>query len=170
MKKIYFTRHGLTIMNKQGLRCGSTESPLTQEGRHQAFLAGHKAKKLHIDLIVCSDMERAVETAEIIAKQIGYKQSHIRRTPLLRERNFGVLESALYVPDQDMDGIEGMEPEADLKSRVSEAATLIKSLTGQNVLVVGHGASGRMLRHVVNPNIPFAGASHFSNAEIIQLQ
>ena len=157
-------------MNRQGLRCGSTESPLTDEGRQQAVNAGQKAKNLQIDLIVCSDMERAVETAEIIAKQIGYDPDKIHRTSLLRERNFGVLEAAPYVADQDMDNVEGIEPEEDLRSRVTEAVTLIHSLPGQNVLVVAHGASGRMLRHVVNPNIPFAGASHFSNADIVQLQ
>lgn len=157
-------------MNKQGLRCGSTESPLTDEGREQAIIAGQKVKDLQIDLIICSSMGRAVETAEIIAQQIGYDIASIHKTPLLRERNFGVLEAAPYVADQDMDGVEGMEPEEDLRARITEAVALIKSLPGQTVLVVAHGASGRMLRHVIKPEIPFAGASHFSNADIVQFQ
>lgn len=157
-------------MNKQGLRCGSTESPLTEEGREQAVMAGQRANDLDIDVIICSSMGRAVETAEIIARQIGYDPADIHKTPLLRERNFGVLEAAPYIPGQDMDGVEGMEPEEDLRTRIVEAVALIGSLPGQTVLVVAHGASGRMLRHVIKPEIPFAGASHFSNADIVQFQ
>lgn len=169
MKTIYFTRHGLTVMNAQGLRCGSTESPLTEKGREQAVIAGKHATSLTIDLIVCSSMGRAVETAEIIAEQIGYDKTAIQKTDLLRERDFGALENKPYIPDQDMDGIEGMEPEAQLETRISQAVEWIEALPGHHVLVVAHGASGRMLRHVLNPTIPFAGASHFSNADIIQL-
>ncbi len=162
-------RHGLTVMNKAGLRAGSTETPLTDEGRAVARQAASNLKDLHIDTIVSSSMGRAVETAEIVADEIGFPISDIKQTNLLIERDFGVLEGAVYVADQDMDNIEGMESSHDLQARVEQAVTWIQTLPGENVLIVSHGATGRMLRHVLNPNIPFVGASHFKNAEIIKL-
>ncbi len=168
MKKIYFMRHGLTEMNMAGIWSGSTETALTNEGRKQAKQAGAGAKNLGIDAIVCSSMSRAIETAEIVAREIGYPIENIHKTSLLIERHFGELEGQPWGPDLNIDGITDVESTDTLFHRVGMAAKWVKMIPGDTILVVSHGATGRALRHVLNPEIPFDGAGHFNNAEIVR--
>src|SRR5581483_5723923 len=76
MKKLYFIRHGESVSNVERWHAGRIDTPLTERGRQQAREAGKKAKaqKLHFDLIVSSPLSRALETARIIAKEIGYPE------------------------------------------------------------------------------------------------
>lgn len=168
MKKLYFTRHGLTEMNKAGLRSGSIETPLATEGKEQARTAGKHARGLQIDTIVCSSMGRAVHTAELIAEEIGYPLDKILRSDLLVERHFGVLEGQPYVRNDDTDDVEDIEVTDDLFKRAAEALKWIESLSGETILIVAHGAIGRALRHVLNPEVSFT-TSGFPNAEIREL-
>src|SRR5947209_11612271 len=109
MKHLYFVRHGLSVMNKKGVFSGRTETPLDPEGIQQAEAAGKEAKKLQIDLIVSSPMERCCETAAIIAKEIGYPVAEILLEDLFMERAFGVLEGTEYRTDMDLEQHEGVE-------------------------------------------------------------
>ena len=169
MKILYFMRHGLTEMNVAGIWSGSTETSLTAEGRAQAKRAGLAAKDLGIDAIVCSTMGRAIETAEIVAKEIGYPLDNIHKSSLLIERHFGELEGQPYKPDLNLDGFADVESIDTLKNRAVLALEWISTISGDTILVVSHGSTGRMLRHVASPDIPFAGAGHFKNADIVRL-
>ena len=170
MKKLYFMRHGLTEMNVAGVWSGTTETALTSEGREQAKLAGKQAKSLNIDTIVCSTLGRAKETAEIVAKAMGYPLDKIVHSSLLIERHFGVLEGQPYKPDFNFDGIADVETTDTLIHRARLALEWIESLDGETILVVSHGSLGRALRHAVHEHIPFEGAGKFNNAEIITLR
>lgn len=169
MKTLYFMRHGLTEMNVAGLWSGRTETPLTDEGREQAKRAGIAAKDLGIDVIVCSTMGRAIETAEIVAKEIGYPPKAIHKSSLLIERHFGSFEGTPWQPDLDLDGFSDVEAVDNLKERAHLALEWIKTIPGNTILIVSHGATGRMIRHVADPDIQFKGAGKFSNAEIAKL-
>lgn len=169
MKTLYFMRHGLTEMNVAGKWSGRTETSLTDEGREQAKRAGITAKHLQIDAIVCSTMERAVETAEIVAKEIGYPIKNIHKSSLLIERHFGSLEGTPWQPDLNLDGIADVESIDTLKNRAQLALEWIETIPGDTILIVSHGATGRMIRHVADPSIPFEGAGRFMNADIAKL-
>jgi uncharacterized phosphatase len=170
MKTLFFMRHGLTDMNAAGVFSGRSNASLTEEGRAQAKRAGKVAKDLNIDAIVCSTMSRAIETAEIVAKGIGYPIDKIHKSSLLIERHFGELEGQPYKPDLNLDGFADVESTDTLKNRTLLALEWIETIPGDNILVVSHGSSGRMLRHVTNPEIPFSGAGKFGNAEIVELE
>lgn len=172
MKHIFFVRHGLSEYNQQGLMAGSTETPLVEEGRAQARVAGQEARRLKIDRIVCSPMGRTRETAEIIAAEAGLDPSDITFDINLTERHFGVLEGQPYVPSQQRNRIDGIEPKSKLLARVQRAYDDICELPDDNILVVSHGSTGRALRHVIDPTIPFQvteTSPSFPNAHIIQL-
>lgn len=169
MKQIYFMRHGLSEMNKIGLRSGSTNTPLTDEGREMAHVAGRDYSGKPFDSIITSTLDRAIETAQIVAKETNFPLENIIQSPLLVERHFGSIEAQPYVPDADTDDVPGIELTADLLARAQKAADLINALDGETILVVGHGGIGRALRHVLNPEIPFVGAGHFPNAQIFML-
>ena len=167
MKHIYFVRHGLSVMNKKGIFSGRTETPLHHEGRDQAVAAGQQLKQANITCIVVSPMQRAVQTAEIIADQIGYSKHKIITTSLLTERDFGPLEGTTYRPDlEDEEGVESIE---DLLIRAQKGFEFLQQLPYDNILVVSHGAIGRALRHCADPTIPFKPSPGFGNAEVVKL-
>ena len=91
MKKIYFVRHGESEANAQGLAAGSEfDTPLTDTGRAQARRAGQDLKDKKIQLIVASTMDRALGTAKIIAKEIGYDSNKILTNKSFVERGMGI--------------------------------------------------------------------------------
>lgn len=167
MKKLYFVRHGLTEMNVAGVWSGTTETPLTSVGREQARQAGVSARKLNIDTIACSPLGRAVETAELIAKEIGYPLDNIHKSSLLIERHFGVLEGQAWDPDLNLDGFADIESKDTLVNRARLALEWIQTLPGDTILVVSHGSLGRALKHAVDPSVPFEQVSKLHNAEIV---
>jgi broad specificity phosphatase PhoE len=172
MKHIYFVRHGLSELNVAGLMAGSTETPLVAEGRAQARVAGQEARRLGIDRIVCSPMGRTRETAEIIAAEAVLDPSDITYDENLKERHFGALEGQPYMPSNMRSKVDGIEPKAELLTRVRRAYEDIQQLPDEKILVVSHGSTGRALRHVIDPSIPFRvtdRSPQFPNAHIMQL-
>jgi len=172
MKHLYVIRHGQSVANVAGVLSGHTDHALTDEGRAQARRAGEQAKELGIDYIVSSPLARAYETAKIIAREIGYPTDGIEVNPLLIKRNFGTLEGTPYTPDYDADGIEGAEREHELRARAEQLYDYLRTIDADNVLLVSHGSTARMIRSVVVPHVPFrsdAPGHHFPNAEIVQL-
>lgn len=168
MKHLYFVRHGLSVMNQQGVFSGSTDSHLNEEGRDQARRAGQKLSSAKIDCIVVSPMSRTRETAELIAGEIGYPTDKIIVNDLFIERDFGPLEGTAYEPN--LLHAEGVETVDSLVARATEGLHYLQSLNADNILVVSHGAIGRALRHAADPNVPFQPSKGFGNAEVVQLQ
>lgn len=172
MKHLYIVRHGESEMNVQNLRAGTSDTPLTEKGREQARAAGQEAKSLHIDYIISSPQSRAHHTAEEIAREIGYPLDKIELSDLLVERDFGSLEAQPYHPDQNIEEVPDAEMYETLRHRLELAWKHIQTIPADNILVVVHGSSGRMLRTVVSPHIPFDSDEpehHLPNAHIVQL-
>ncbi|WP_256757312.1 histidine phosphatase family protein [Cohnella sp. WQ 127256] len=111
-----WVRHGITDWNQQGKIQGVTDIPLNTEGLKQARLL---ADRLVVENnvwngIYCSDLERAVQTSEILAERLGIP---LIKDSRLRERSFGSAEGTTegeriarwgadwrrLVPDQESD-------------------------------------------------------------------
>ncbi|WP_415282503.1 histidine phosphatase family protein [Candidatus Nitrososphaera sp. FF02] len=72
MPLVIFMRHGQADNNVQRMLVGRhLESHLTEQGRKQVADAAADLKNVQIDRVVVSPVIRAVETAEIICKEIG---------------------------------------------------------------------------------------------------
>lgn len=172
VKHLYFVRHGLSQANVDGIWSGQLETPLTAEGKAQAKLAGQHAKGLAIDHIICSPLGRAHETAQIIAREIGYPIKAIELNSLLLERHFGQMEGQPWHLDVDVDGFIDVETRDSVLERAKLALEHIEQLGAHNILVVSHGTFGRAFRNVIHPHIPFEPGNpknRFKNAEIVQL-
>ncbi|HZP55411.1 MAG TPA: histidine phosphatase family protein [Candidatus Saccharimonadales bacterium] len=170
MKKLYFIRHGESVSNVERWHAGRIDTPLTERGRQQAREAGKKAKaqKLHFDLIVSSPLSRALETARIIAKEIGYPEKQIKTNPLLVERNYGAMAGKPWAADIDFDGVIDAETSDELSLRAKEIISWLNQIEVDSILVVCHGSIGRTLRfHLLKEKV-FDPEGKMPNAEIMR--
>ena len=87
--KLFLTRHGQTDWNTKRCVCGRTEAQLTDLGRAQAAQVGEEAARAGVNVILASPMDRAQETAAIIAQKVGVS---VLTEPLLIEQDFGTFE------------------------------------------------------------------------------
>lgn len=174
MKKLYFVRHGQSVLNTQGLMAGTTETPLTDEGHSQARATGKQMKQagLTIDFIVASPRSRAVDTAKAIAEELGIDPASIHINNLFAERHYGELEGKPWSPDLNLDGLSDIETEDSLIERAHLALEWLENITKPNdhVLVVSHGGFGRAFRGAVLQEFPLDYFIKISNAELIQLR
>ncbi|MDD5418209.1 MAG: histidine phosphatase family protein [Candidatus Nanoarchaeia archaeon] len=98
MKEIYLMRHAETEENEKEIYIGQQDGNLSKSGLKQA-----QSKKLpDYDVIICSDLKRAKQTAEIINKN----NKPVIFTSLLRERSIG-----------DWEGIKKQEFKEKWKSK-----------------------------------------------------
>lgn len=81
-KRIYFVRHGETILNAAHIRQDATGS-LSEIGKEQARATALRLSKMHIEHMYVSPYERTVETATIINEYLHVPFTY---TDLLAER------------------------------------------------------------------------------------
>ena len=177
--KIFVVRHGQSEANAHKEVAGSRPSPLTALGKHQAVAAGEQAKQLGITRIVCSNLDRAKQTAKIIAKTAHVPASHIIEMPELIERNLGKLEGLNYsliehlkgdYPDTEL--IPGVEPIDHLHGRITHALrTIVQTYKTDTVLIVCHMNPGRMLQTIVRgePALKMYDQPRLENGQIYPL-
>jgi phosphohistidine phosphatase len=82
--ELYFLRHAIAVTRgTEGVRRDS-DRPLTEAGRAKLrrVVRGMRALGLSFDLILTSPYRRAVQTAEVVAEQLGAKSGY-ERTPQL---------------------------------------------------------------------------------------
>jgi broad specificity phosphatase PhoE len=156
MKSLYFVRHGESEHNVDGLFAGSSDTKLTKQGLQQAKLVGKEAKKLNIDLVVSSPLERTYATAKAIAQEMKYNQEKIITHDLLKERFYGTAELTPYSTKMNhLDSFSHYETDDEVQKRAKELLKWLKTLKAQNILIVSHGAIGRRLRKLLKPEHDF---------------
>lgn len=171
MTLITLVRHGQTDWNFDRRIQGSTDIPLNDMGRAQAREAG---RALHEEargdtIVVASDLARARETAEIIARELGLEAP--RLYPELRERAYGEAEGMMIddVPLRfgsiDRNAIPGAELSADLRARGVRALRVVArdaragiAPHATHVIAVSHGALiAELIRHASGDTLPLPG-------------
>lgn len=150
MKTVYFVRHGESEGNAGPLRQGP-DSSLTEKGREQAQFMAERAKKLTIDVLITSSMNRAVETADMIGKAIDKvpEQSDLfveRRRPtqfvgLPKDHPDAIKAEEEIVKNFTKPGYRHSDEENfdDLKERSGKALEFLEKRKEDHILVVTHG-------------------------------
>ena len=89
MLRIYLVRHGQDMDNLNGILNGRRNEKLSPLGEEQAHELANLLKKtgLQIDKVYVSPLQRARQTAGIIAETCGYKDTEVSEQ--LIERDFG---------------------------------------------------------------------------------
>ncbi|MBN2522426.1 MAG: histidine phosphatase family protein [Bacteroidales bacterium] len=181
MEKTWITliRHGETEWNVAMRLQGVKDSNLTSKGLKQAELVAGKLCKRKFDIIISSDLGRAIKTAEIIASKT---RLNIIRDQTLRERNFGIMEGLTreeisekypdvisgYMKRKVSYAIENGESLTEFYDRVTQGLNRIISIhKGEKILIITHGGVlDCMIRMVFN--YPLSGIRNFTinNASI----
>ena len=90
---VLLIRHGQSEGNAARRFGGHTATPLSSRGRRQAQATARALKDEELTAIYSSDLARAVETAEPLAKLTGLP---VNPTRAFRERSVGVMEGLTF--------------------------------------------------------------------------
>lgn len=144
--EITVIRHGQTIENLQGICQGQSEGTLSERGREQALALSCAICDDTFDLVVTSDLRRAVDTADIIFKG----RVSIKLDSRLRERGLYSLQGGELYPDIDYCGhIDGCESMDELFARVKELLYELKEhYSDRRVALISHGITIRIIRSI----------------------
>ena len=93
MVNFYIVRHGQTLLNRLDRAQGWADSPLTDAGKQTAVELGYQLKEIEFDAIYSSDMLRAVQTAELVARANQKPNIPIETDKRLREWCLGSMEA-----------------------------------------------------------------------------
>lgn len=134
---IFLVRHGETVDNARQIMQGQTQGELNEMGFKQAQEVAARLSSEAIDAVVASDLHRAIQTAEIIAKPHGLP---VETTPLLRERDWGGF-TGRFIPDLRGEvWPDDIESEEALLQRAHDFLQIMTATyDGKRVVVVGHG-------------------------------
>jgi probable phosphoglycerate mutase len=156
MARLILVRHGESTWNATGRWQGWADPPLSDLGRAQAEAAAPAAAP--VDAVVSSDLQRALETASIMAAVLEL-EGDVRVEPGLRERDVGDFTGLTRAEIEERwpgvlaqgnasisrDARFGETVEA-LAERVDAALRgLASEFAGQRVVVVTHGGVVRNL-------------------------
>jgi probable phosphoglycerate mutase len=173
MTELIVIRHGETDWNRQHRFQGQIDVPLNDIGLAQAQRLAERLRDEPIDVLLCSDLQRAHGTAQALAARRA-RAPALAPLPeaLWREQAFGVLEgldvptiraghAALWAAwlrhDADFALPEG-ESNRDFHARVLRALqALLAQHAGRRVAVVTHGGVLDMLWRTAHA-LPLSGA------------
>lgn len=152
---ILLARHGESDWNHSKRWQGFADRPLTDRGRQQAAELAGRLEDTELDAVYSSDLQRARETAEIVAQTKGLT---VETTPDLREVDVGSwsgltrAEAEARYPElyarwlHGGEGWEDGETYEQLGERVIRAVRRIaQAHGGERVLVVAHGGTIRAI-------------------------
>lgn len=177
--RITMVRHGETHWNKIERMQGQLDSNLTELGIKQASAVANALKKIKYDAFYSSDLKRAMQTSEIISKQLGLT---VIKENCLREINLGIAQGLTAeefkdrYPDEyikyaskDPDYVipDGESNREKYNRAVGCLSELAQRHKGGNILIVTHGGIlDSIIRMVFD--IPLSVKRHFSliNASI----
>lgn len=91
--RVLLVRHGESRGNAERRFGGHTPTPLSELGHRQAEAAARALASEHITAIYSSDLLRAVQTAEPLARATGLR---VEQTEAFRERSVGLMEGLTF--------------------------------------------------------------------------
>jgi broad specificity phosphatase PhoE len=140
---ITYFPHGATEDNEKGISSGWSDPPLSEKGKQQALELKERIKEREFDIVFCSDLKRALETAKLCFDN-GMPIVEDKR---LRECNYGKLNgapSATVEPLQALhikERFEGGECYEDVRERIFGFLEFLKqNHENGSVAVISHKA------------------------------
>ena len=141
--RLIVVRHGETEENRVGIIQGHLHGVLSKLGKEQAERLAGRLREEKIDLIISSDLARALDTAKIVAK---HHDCELVLDERLRERFLGRFQGrtkeSIGIPKNRLiaDYINGEDAEAEdlFFARAGALVESVKARSEENILLVGH--------------------------------
>ena len=153
MTTILLARHGESDWNRARRWQGHADRPLTDVGRRQARDLAQRLADTELEAVYSSDLQRARETAEIVA---GTRGLEVSATPALREVDVGSWSGLTRAEAEDRfpeaylrwtDGGEGWDDGETYEELSTRVVSAIREIAGDHpgelVLVLAHGGTIR---------------------------
>jgi probable phosphoglycerate mutase len=155
--RVLLARHGATTLSAEDRFAGSSDVPLSEEGVEQARRLGERLRDEPIAAVYCSDMHRAMRTAEAIVQP---QRLNIITRPALREMDHGQWEGLVHKDVEvrfadayarwDADPLLSPPPGGEsglavLARSLPELARIVNDHPAQTVAVVSHKATNRLM-------------------------
>lgn len=166
---IYFIRHAQTQGNAKNIWVGRKNEPIVTLSCDHLKASSMELAGVDFDLIYCSPLLRARQTAEVI-KQLQPRQPEIIIEAALQERDFGVFEGQLKTPERRamLDCDPSVESIFSLQKRIAPVFARLH-LQNKKILVVSHSAIYRcLIEHMGFKSTP--EMKSLSNCGWVQLQ
>lgn len=177
--RLLLVRHGETEWNRLGRYQGQSDVELNGAGLEQAKCLGRRLASEAIDAVYCSDLKRAVQTAQPITSAYSMTVTYCKE---LRELYFGEFEGKyfediedLYLPLENawragnLDvTAPGAETLAELGDRVTKFVDgLGEQHVDETVLIVAHGGPLQMMIcHLIGLDIQYWWRMHLDGASL----
>ena len=157
--EIYCVRHGQSVHNQEQTIAGQLDSELTPLGFEDARSVANALGRSDFDIVYCSDLLRARQTAEIIMTTLRVS-CPVVYSPLIRELDYGrftekpVTETFQVLnykrlPDRRYPDGESFY---DLQERVREfLGQVLDESAGKRILVAAHAGSIRLIAMLLDP-------------------
>ena len=157
VKMIYFV-HGTTTDNIEHKSTGWLHGELSEKGIEQSIKLKEQINLNEIDLVISSDLKRAIDSAENIFKE----SKEIIRDKRIRECNYGDLngkDSSLVKYEEHIDiKFPNGESLKEVEERVRDFCNyLLENYDGKTVAVVAHKAP-QLALEVITKNISWEEA------------
>ena len=167
--RLYLIRHGETDWNKELRLQGREDIPLNETGKKQAMECGKSIKMLKVDVVAASPLQRARDTASMIAKQLGVTEVKIEED--LIERDFGIASGITYQEMKEQyaakEDIPGVELDEQMVARMRKVLiSYEKQYLNGHVLMVSHGAAINSLISDITDGTFGMGKMRLKNAGI----
>ena len=141
---ICLIRHGQTDWNKQKRIQGRINNQLNATGKAQVQEVGKilKEQDPFWDIIIASPLDRAIDSAKIIAKELNYSGDIIININVI-EREFGDAEGE-FITDEiyeriTNDDVNNLEKSYELQKRAFDALMdIAKTYPGKKILIATH--------------------------------
>ncbi len=149
--KITYFVHGTTKDNENGISTGWSQGELSELGVEQAKELGELTKNQKFDIVFCSDLNRAVESAEL-----GFADKYkIITDKRLRECNYGDLNEENENKVEYKNHIEKPFPNGenlkDVEKRLADFLEFLKqNYDNQHIAIVAHKAPQLSLEVLLN--------------------
>lgn len=177
--KIYYVRHGQTDLNlAKKMQGGGTEKELNETGVSQAYNTKKELENVKYNLVICSPMKRAKQTAEIINEG---RDIPIITDERIRERKLGDYEGRDVTEEMENNiwdyklnyNIPNGENLHDFENRINEFFDDIKEkYHDKTILIVAHGGIAKVIKsHLYGmPESQNLAEISMNNCEIIEFE
>ena len=93
MKQLVLIRHGQSLWNAENRFTGWVDSPLSKRGIQEAMKAGKLIKDFDVDIQIAftSFLSRAIDTLNLLLKELNKSNLIVNKTWSLNERHYGSL-------------------------------------------------------------------------------